>query len=412
MPRRRLFADLSPLRESVDFRWLWAGQSLSAIGNVMTMVAVSIQAYDVTGSSIAVGGLGLANLIPTLLLGLFGGSIADAVDRRRLVLLTSTGLMAVGILFAVQAFLHWNNLWLLYLLTATSAALAAVDGSARRTFPPRFLPVRLLPAAAALNQLSFQVAIIAAPLFAGVLIATVGIGAAYAVDAVTFLAALAGVRRLPPMPPVGGGATFGLRSVAEGIRYAARHPLIGMIFLLDLNATALAMPTALFPALADTHFGGGPQTVSYLFAAIGVGGIVAATLSGPLGHLRHQGRAMLISVALWGTAIGAVALTTHLWLGLICLAIAGAADIITTVFRATILQANTPDDLLGRVSSLDLMVGIGGPNLGNLRAGTLGGLLGPAPALLLGGLTCLLGAGILTASSKPFRQYDASRAEG
>jgi MFS family permease len=328
VPRRRLFADLSPLRESVDFRWLWAGQSLSAIGNVMTMVAVSIQAYDVTGSSIAVGGLGLANLIPTLLLGLFGGSIADAVDRRRLVLLTSTGLMAVGILFALQAFLHWNHLWLLYLLAAASAALAAVDGSARRTFPPRFLPVRLLPAAAA------------------------------------------------------------------------------------LNATALAMPTALFPALGDTHFGGGPQTVSYLFAAIGVGGIVAATLSGPLGHLRHQGRAMLISVAVWGTAIGAVALTDHLWLGLVCLATAGAADIITTVFRATILQANTPDDLLGRVSSLDLMVGIGGPNLGNLRAGTLGGLLGPAPALLLGGLTCLLGAGLLTASSKTFRQYDAGPPQG
>ncbi|ONI68485.1 MFS transporter [Kribbella sp. ALI-6-A] len=406
MPRR-LFADVTPLRESAEFRWLWAGQSLSSVGSTMTVVAVSIQAYDLTGSSVAVGALGLANLFPTLLLGLFGGSIADAVDRRRLVLLTSTGLMAIGVLFAVQAFLHWDHLWLLYLLTATSAALAAVDGSARRTFPPRVLPVRLLPAAAALNQLSFQIAIIAAPLLAGVLIASLGLAAAYAVDALTFVAVLAGVRRLPPMPPVGGGSTFGLRSVAEGIRYATRHRLIGMIFLLDLNATALAMPTALFPALAATHFGGGAQTVSYLFAAIGVGGIVAATLSGPLGHLRHQGRAMLISVAVWGAAIGSAALTNHLWLALLLLATAGAADIVTTVFRATILQANTPDDLLGRLSSLDLVIGIGGPNLGNVRAGALGGLLGPIPALLLGGLTCVLGAGVLTASSRTFRRYDA-----
>lgn len=398
---------MSPLRESVEFRWLWTGQSLSSIGSFMTGVAVAIQTYDLTGSSVAVGAISLANLLPTLLLGLFGGSIADAVDRRRLVLLSSSGLMAVSLVFALQALLDWRQLWLLYLLTAISAALAAVDTPARRTFIPRVLPLERLPAAAALTQLSFQVAIIAAPLLAGVLIATVGLEAAYGLDALTFLAVLYSVRRLPAMPPEGGGSAVGLRSVIEGLKYAVSHKLIGMIFLIDLNATVLAMPTALFPALAANHFGGGPQTVGYLFAAVGIGGLVAAVLSGPLGRIRHQGRAMLIAVAVWGAAIGSVGLTRWLWLAVVLLAIAGAADIITTVFRATILQTKTPDELRGRLNGLDFVVGLGGPNLGNVRAGSIAGLFGPVTSIITGGATCVLGILALTTASKSFRRYDA-----
>jgi MFS family permease len=402
-----LFADVSPLRESVEFRWLWAAQSLSAIGSFMTVVAVSIQVYDLTGSSVAVGVVGLATLLPTLLLGLFGGSIADAVDRRRLVLITGSGLMTVSAVFAVQALLDWHQLWLLYLLTAISAALSAVDTPTRRTFIPRVLPLERLPAAAALSQLSFQVALIAAPLLAGVLIAAAGLEAAYGLDALTFLAVLYSVRRLPPMPPEGGGSAFGVKSVVEGLKYAVSHKLIGMIFLIDLNATVLAIPSALFPALAATHFGGGPETVGFLYAAVGVGGLVAAVLSGPLGHLRHQGRAMLISVAIWGAAIGSVGLTHSLRLALLFLATAGAADIVTTVFRATILQTKTPDDLRGRLNSLDFIVGLGGPSLGNLRAGTVAGLTDPVTSIITGGLACLAGITALTAASPTVRRYDA-----
>lgn len=398
---------MTPLRESPAFRWLWAGQSLSSIGSFMTGVAVAIQTYDLTGSSVAVGAVSLATLVPTLLLGLFGGSVADAVDRRRLVMLTSSGLMVVSLVFALQALLDWRQVWLLYLLTAISAALAAIDTPARRTFVPRVLPLDRLPAAAALNQLSFQVAIIAAPVLAGVLIASLGLEAAYAIDAATFVAVLFSVRRLPPMPPEGGGSKVGLRAVVEGLRYAATHRLIGMIFLVDLNATALAMPTALFPALAATHFGGGPQTVGFLYAAIGVGGLVAAVLSGPLGSLRHQGRAMLISVAVWGAAIGSVAFTHSLWLAVLLLATAGAADIVTTVFRATILQTKTPDELRGRLNSLDFIVGLGGGHLGNVRAGSVAGLTDPVTSLLLGGATCVLGVAALTTASPTFRRYDA-----
>lgn len=404
--RRRLLADVTPLRESVPFRWLWAGQSLSAIGSFMTGVAVAIQVFDLTGSSVAVGAVSLVTLLPTLLLGLFGGSIADAVDRRRLVLLTGSGLMLVSLVFAAQAFLDWRQVWLLYLLTAISAALAAIDTPARRTFIPRVLPLERLPAAAALTQLSFQVAIIAGPLLAGVLIASVGLEAAYALDAVTFAAVLVSVRRLPPMPPEAGGARFGARSVVEGLKYAATHRLIGMIFLIDLCATVLAMPTALFPELAATHFGGGPRTVGFLYAAVGVGGLVAAVFSGPLGHIRRQGLAMLVSVAVWGAAIGSVGLTKWLWLAVLLLATAGAADIVTTVFRATILQTKTPDELRGRLNSLDFIVGLGGPNLGNTRAGTIAGATDPVTSIITGGAACVLGV-LALSTSKAFRTYDA-----
>jgi MFS family permease len=401
-----LFADVTPLRESVEFRWLWGGQSLSSIGSLMAMVAVAIQMYDLTGSSVAVGAISLASLVPTLVLGLFGGSIADAVDRRRLVLFTSSGLMLVSLVFALQALLDWRQVWLLYLLTAIAAALSAIDTPSRRTFIPRVLPLERLPAAAALSQLSFQVAIIAAPVLAGVLVATVGLEAAYGIDALTFAAVMVSVQRLPPMPPEGGGTGVGLRSVVEGLKYAVNHKLIGMIFLIDLNATVLAMPTALFPALAATHFGGGPQTVGYLFAGIGIGGLIAAVLSGPLGHIRRQGRAMLISVAVWGAGIGSVGLTHNLWLAVTFLAIAGAADIVTTVFRATILQTNTPDELRGRLNSLDFIIGLGGPNLGNVRAGAVAGLFGPVTSIITGGAACILGI-LALSTNKPFRRYDA-----
>jgi MFS family permease len=402
-----LLADVRPLRESVDYRRLWVGQSLSSVGSFMTSVAVAIQVYDLTGSSFAVGAVGLASLIPTLSFGLFGGSIVDAVDRRKLVLITSCGLMVVAVLLAMQAMLELRQVWLLYLLTAVGAGLTSVDLPARRTITARLLPAELLPAAAALSQLNFQVTIIAAPLLAGVLIAAAGPQAVYLADVVTFLAVLYSVRRLRPMPPEGGGSTPGLRSVMEGLRYAARHRLIAMIFLIDLTATVLAMPTALFPALAATRFGGGPTTVGFLYAAVGVGGLFAAVFSGPLGHIRYQGRAMLMAVAVWGAAIGSVGLTHWLWLAVGLLMLAGAADIVTTVFRATILQVNTPDELRGRLNGLDFVIGLGGLRLGDFRAGSVAGLADPVTSLIAGGAACVLGILALATASPTVRHYNA-----
>lgn len=402
-----LLIDIRPLRESEEYRRLWAGQSLSSIGSSMTSVAVAIQVYSLTHSSLAVGAIGLATAVPMLTLGLFGGSIADAVDRGKLTLITSFGLLVISTLFAVQALLDLRQLWLLYALIAVQAGLSAIDAPARATFLPRLLPDDLLPAAIALRKLSFQVTMVIAPLLAGVLIAAAGLRAAYLVDVATFGVAIYSLLRLRPMPPEGGGSRPGLRSVVEGLRYARGNRLIAMIFLVDMNATVLAMPVALFPALAETQFGGGPRTVGLLYASIGIGGLVAAVLSGPLGRIRRQGRAMLVGTAVWGAAIAGMGCSPWLWPAVALLAFAGAADIVTTVMRATILQVNTPDELRGRLNGLDFVVGVGAPKLGDIRAGAVAGLTGPAVSTITGGLACLIGAALLALASPAFTRYDA-----
>jgi MFS family permease len=382
-----LLVDITPLRESREFRRLWVGQSLSSIGSQMTAVAVPIQVYSETHSTLAVGAIGLATAVPMLTLGLFGGSIADAVDRRRLALVTSLGLLAVSVLLAVQS----GQLWALYTLVALQAGLSAVDAPARATFLPRLLPADLLPAAYALRKLSFQLTLVIAPLLAGVLIAAAGIRTAYLVDVATFGAAIYGLLRLRPMPPDGGGTSPGLRSVAEGLRYVRRNRSIAMIFLADANATVLAMPVALFPALA----GGDPRVVGILYASIGIGGLLAAVLSGPLGRVRRRQRAMLTGTAIWGAAIAGAGGSPWLWLSVVLFATAGAADIVTTVMRATILQLNTPDELRGRLNGLDFVVGVGAPKLGDVRAGAVAAVTGPVLSTVTGGIACVLGAGLL-----------------
>ncbi|MFG1924333.1 MFS transporter [Cryptosporangium sp. NPDC048952] len=385
---------------------------VSAIGTGMTAVALAIQVWEITGSSFAVGAIGLVTMVPTLALGLLGGSIADAVDRRRLVLVMSVGLAIVAALLTAQALLDLRQLWLLYVLAAAQSALSAVDTPARRTFAPRLLPPALLPAAAALTHLGWQVSALIGPLIAGGLIATVGVAAVYLVDAVSYAVSAWAVSGIRPIPPEGGGTAVGLRSVVDGLRYARRSPLVAGSLLADLNATVLAMPHALFPALAATRFGGGEATASLLYAAVGLGGLVAGVLSGPLGGIRRQGVAMLLAVGCWGAAIVGLGLSPALWLGVVCLVVAGAADVVTVVFRGTILQLTTPDELRGRISGVDFVVGAGGPQLGNARAGAVGSLVGPAAGAALGGAACVLGALALAVALPTVRRYRLETADG
>jgi MFS family permease len=405
----RLFADIRPLQESPEFRWLWLGQTLSTLGGQMTGVAVAVQIYALTESSLAVGMIGLAIGVPLLTLGLLGGSLADAVDRRKLVLVTSSLLAVVALAFVAQAAFGLRQLWLLYVLLAVQSCLVAFDTPARRTFMPRLLPPALLPAAAALAQLAFRGGVLVGPLIGGVIIASVGLGAAYAVDALTFVVALAAVRRLRAMPVAGGGTAPSLLAVAEGLRYLRHQPVLATVLLADINATVLGFPRALFPALAETQFGGGAETVGVLSAALGLGGLVAGALSGPLSHLRRQGRAVLLAVAVWAAASAGFALTSHLWLAVALLAIAGAADMVSGVFRATILQVNTPDALLGRVSGVGFVVGVGVPRLGDVRAGVVAALASPVLSAVSGGLACLAGVALLAWAVPSFRRYEAKR---
>jgi Transmembrane secretion effector len=405
--RKRLLADLRPLRESPEYRRLWLGQSLSSVGTQMTNVAVPVQVYAMTHSSLAVGAIGLAVAVPLIGVGLLGGSLADAVDRRKLVLVTSSGLALLSAVFAIQAALDLRQLWLLYVVLAFQSCLFAVDQPARSTFIPRLLPPKRISAATALTQLSFQLSGTVGPLLAGVVIAIAGLKAAYLTDAATFAVAVYAVARLRAMPPEGGGAAPGVAAVAEGLRWVRHQPVIAMIFLVDLNAMIFGMPRAVFPALAATHFGGGSRTVGLLFAAPAIGGLLGAAFSGPLTHVSRQGMAVLVSIAIWGASIAGFTLSRSLVLGAVLLAVAGAADMVSAVFRQTILLQNVPDALLGRLSAVNFVVVAGGPRLGDLEAGGVATLTTPVFSAVSGGLACVVGVVLLGLAIPALARYRA-----
>jgi MFS family permease len=392
-----LLADISPLRESAAFRRLWAGTTLSSVGSAMTSFAVPLQVYDITRSPFAVGAIGVASVVPTLTIGLLGGSLADATDRRKLVLAASSGMALVSAAFAAQAFAGLRLVWLLYALTAVESALGAINAPARSTFIPRLLPAAQLPAGLALNRLSFQIMLTAGPALAGLIAAAphLGLPACYLIDTVSFAASLYGVGRLPAMRPQAGAARPSPRAVADGISFIRRSPLLAGAFLADLNATVFGLPIALFPAINAERFGGDPRTLGLFTAAIGIGGLVSAALSGPIRHISRQGRAMLGAVIVWGAAFAGFAIAPSLWLTLGLLAIAGAADTFTVIFRGAIVQANTPDHLRGRVMAADYVVGAGGGQIGNLEAGALGSLTSPTVSALSGGLATIAGAVVI-----------------
>jgi MFS family permease len=404
---RSLIADLGPLRESPAFRRLWAGTTLSSAGSSFTAFAVLLQIYDLTHSPLAVGLAGVAQVVPTLLIGVLGGPVTDTTDRRKLVLVTSTCLAVVSAAFAAQAFAGLNLVWLLYALVAVQSSLVALDRPARFTFVPSLLPASQLSAGLALNQLSFQITLTVGPALAGLIAAAphLGLWACYLIDAISFAAALYGVARLPAMRPRPSATRPGPRMIAEGVSFIRRSQVLAGAFLADLNATVFALPVALFPAINAERFGGNPATLGLFTTAIGVGGLASAALSGPLRHVTRPGRAMLCTVAIWGAAFAGFAVARSLWLTLSLLAVAGAADAFTVVFRGTIVAAVTPDRLRGRVMAADYVVGAGGSQLGNLEAGTLGSLTSPVISAFTGGLVTVVGALVLGLALPGFTRY-------
>jgi MFS family permease len=410
LPRRtRLLADIRPLRESPPFRRLWAGTTLSGVGNSMTNFAVTLQVFQLTHSAFAVGAIGLTALVPTLTVGMFGGSLADSTDRRKLVLVTSGCLTVVSAVLAGQALAGLRQASLLYVLVAVQATFGSINAPARRTFAPRLLGADRLPAGLALNQLTFQITLVAGPALAGLITAAGGLRLCYLIDVATFAAALYGVGRLPAMPPQGTGPGRGPRAVAEGIRFIfASRPVAGA-FLADLNATVLGLPVALFPAINAERFGGSPRTLGLLTAAIGVGGLVGSAFSGPLGQVSRPGRAMLVTVSVWGAAIAAFGVAGRLWLALACLAVAGAADTTTVVLRGIIVQTAIPDQLRGRITAADYVVGYGGGQIGNLESGAVGSLASPAISAVSGGLATVACAVVLGLALPAFTRYRTPR---
>lgn len=395
MPRHSLFADLSPLRDSREFRLLYTGQLVSLVGRQLTVVAIPYQVYLLTGSSLVVGLVSLAQLGPLLVVSVIGGAVADAVDRRRLMLAMQALLAVTSLGLAANAAATSPALWPVFLLSAASAGLSAVDSPTRSAAVPSLVAREQLPAAYALHQLGFQVAQVAGPALAGVVIARFSLAAAYLLDAVTFGAAVVALLLMRPLVPEGGGRKADLSSVLEGFRFLRGRRVIQSTFTVDLLAMVFGMPRALFPELGTSVLGGGATTVGLLYAAPGAGALLGAATSGWVSRIHHQGRAVLIAVAGWGCAITAFGLVTHLPTALVLLAAAGSADVISAVFRNTILQLRVPDRLRGRLSALHIAVVTGGPRLGDLEAGAVAALAGARVSVVSGGLLCLAGLAVL-----------------
>jgi MFS transporter, ENTS family, enterobactin (siderophore) exporter len=390
----RLPMDTRPLRDGRDLRLLLGGRAISALGSAVTMVAAALQAYGMTHSSLAVGALGAAEVVPMVAGMLIGGAIADAADRRLLVLVTeaAAGVIVAGL--AVNAACGHPRLWLLFLLTAASGAAAGLGAPARPAAVATLVAADQLPAAVALNATVNKAAALAGPAAAGLVIARFGVTAAFAADAVSYLLCALVAARMRPLRP-GGGGRVGLGRFAEGLGYLRRHRLVAGLLLIDVNAMVFGMPTALFPAIGTGTFRGGAAAVGLLYAAPAAGALAGALTSGWIGRVRHAGRVLLASVAVWGLAICGFGVAPDLPVGLVLLGLAGAADLVSEVLRSSLLQLSIPDRMRGRLSALWLAQANAAPALGNLEAGSAAAISTPAISVISGGLACILGAALV-----------------
>ena len=398
--------DTRPLRIP-EYRRILIGQGTSFVGSMLTQVAVPVQIWALTASPLYVGFVGLAGLVPIVVFGLYGGAIADAVDRRVLYLWSSIGGWVVTLALLVQTLLDLQNIWLILALVFVQSGMFAVASSARGAIIPRIVPTELVPAANTLNFTVGNVGQVVGPLLAGLLLVLPnGFALAYAADALLFTAALYSVLKLPSIPPQGEVQRPDWRAVADGLRFIAVRPVLVMSFAVDIAAMVLAMPRSLFPAVADARFGG---QVGPLYAAIAIGAVIAGLSSGWIGRVRRQGRALTLAIVGWGAAVAVSGLVGQLWLVVALLALAGAFDLVSAVYRQTILQTYAPDEMRGRMQGVFIAVVAGGPRLGDVRAGATAAVTSPTFSWVAGGVACMavvIVAGLLV---RPFWRYDTSR---
>jgi len=389
-----LLPDLSPLRRHRSFRLLWFGQLVSTAGTQIRLVALPYQVYVLTGSVFHVGLLGLFQAIPLIGLPLFGGVLADRVDRRRLLIVTQSGLAATSLTLALVTQVGLTELWILYGLTAIAASFSAFDQPARGSLVPTLVDRADLPAAIALNQMLHSTAAIVGPAVGGVVIASYGVGTAYWLDTVSFAAAIgAAVAIKAPRQAIAAPKSI-LGSLMEGVTYVVRQRLLFSTMVLDLAAMFFGSVRALMPFYSEQVFRVGAQGLGLLYAAPGVGALIAAVTSGWVSGVRRPGLAVLFAVCAWGIGISAFGLMTEgmFLLALVLVAIAEAADVLSAIFRHTILQSVVREELRGRLTAMNGLFVIGGPNLGQVRAGAVAALVSPQFAVITGGIACVLSA--------------------
>ena len=404
---RRFLVDTTPLRASPEYRRLWLGQGLSYVLGEVTYVALPFQVYKLTGSTFAVGAIALVELVPLLSLTFIGGAAADALDRRRLLVFSEAGTTASVAGLVVNAALPHPRVDVCFALAFFAAAFGSLGVGASRSLIPRLVPPEHVTSALALNSLYASIGAVAAPALAGVLIKTVGVTGAYAVGVGGFTSSLVAFWLLPSIVPIGGGEPPGLRSLIEGFRFLRQQRVILGCFLIDTVAMVFGMPSALFPAIAIGHLHGGPQAVGYLYAAPAAGALLVSLVSGWIGDVARQGIAIFVAASLWGVAIALFGLASTLWLAVILLGVAGAADAVSAVLRNTIMLAATPDALQGRVSAAYLAQVTSAPRLGNLEAGALASLTSIRFSIVSGGVACVVGCLLLVAAIPSLIRYEA-----
>jgi MFS family permease len=408
---RRIAIDLAPLRVSRDFRWLWSGMLVSGVGFHFTVVASFIQVFDLTGSTAAVGLIGLISIAGIALGILAGGTFVDAIDRRTTLIWAQVGGGAGSGLLLVGALAQDPPVLFVYGGVAIISAASAIDSSVRHATVPRLVGQDLLPAALALNQVVWNTTALIGPAVAGVVIAKLGLVAAYGLDVASYAAMLVVILTIQPVPPEPGRPPdTGWTAVVRGFDYLRGRSVLQAAFGIDLVAMIFGMPRALFPILAVMQFGRGPEVTGLLFAAPAVGALIGALTGGWVGRVRHQGRAVLWAVAAWGASIAAFGLVGgRLWLALVLLAAAGAADVVSAIFRGTIIQLSVPDHLRGRLSGINYLVVAGGPRLGDLEAGVVAAIWTPTISVVSGGVLCIVGAGLVALAAPAFRTYRAGQ---
>lgn len=406
-----LAVDIRPLRIPA-YRRLWVSTAVTAVGTQLTAVAVPKQVFDITGSSGYVGLTGAVALVPLLVFGLWGGAIADTVDRRTLLLVTNAGIAVVSALFWIQALAGLDSVWVVLTLLALNQALFAINMPTRSAAVARLVPVELLASATALGSTTMLFGMVFGPLLAGAMLPVLGLPMLYFIDAVALVLAVPAISRLPRLPPADGLIRrAGLRDVVDGFRYLSAKKVLLASFLVDLIAMVAGMPRALFPEMAERTFGdpaGGGFALGWLYAAIPVGALLCGLVSGWASRISRQGVAVTVAVCAWGVAVIGFGLAGSLWLALIFLALGGAADFVSMVFRGAMLQADATDEMRGRMQGVFTVVVAGGPRIADLVHGTAAAGVGTATAATGGGVLVIVCTVLAVALLPAFWRYRAA----
>jgi MFS family permease len=404
---RALAVDRTPFRVSRDYRRIWFAELVSQAGTHITIVAVFFQVFALTHSAAKVGLVGLVQFVPLVAATVVGGPLIDRLDRRKILLVTQAGFVVCSSTLLAGALMHRPPLLLVYAAVAVAAGLSGIAAPTRGAIVPNLIPVELLPSAVALNQVMWNTAMVAGPALAGVIIARAGLQWAYAADVASFAAAIYATYRLPPQVPrhEGEQPSTGLAAIRESFAFIRGRRVLQATFVVDLVAMIFGMPRALFPILAVSQFHRGAEIVGGLFSAIAAGAVLGATTAGWVRRVRRQGLAVLAAVVIWGGCIALFGITHSLPLAFVLLASAGAADVISAVFRGTILQATVTDAVRGRLSAIHILVVTGGPRLGDLEAGIVASIFTPTVSVVSGGLACIGGVALLAVLMPEFARY-------